>query len=139
MSFIERLVGESEGVTRRQVIKGGVVVGVSALFAAILPSWMITAVNRAKGFITGRTDALYLIDEASTLRTSHTNPDVISIYKEYLSPGEVLPSTTELSHRLCHTVYGKDVEAHIKELKEHSLENCINETNALMTKLDKEV
>ncbi|MEF2655477.1 MAG: iron hydrogenase small subunit [Eggerthellaceae bacterium] len=139
MSFIERLVGESDGITRRQVIKGGIVVGISALFAAALPSWMISAVSRAKEFITGRTDALYSIDEASVIRTSHSNPDIIAIYREYLSPGEVLPSTTELSHRLCHTVYGKDVEAHIKELKEHSLENCVNETNALMTKLDKEV
>ena len=47
-----------------------------------------------------RADALYTIDEKSTIRKSHENPIVQTIYKEYLGkPG------SHKAHELLHTTY----------------------------------
>lgn len=47
-----------------------------------------------------RSDALYSIDERSTIRKSHENPIVKKIYKDYLgTPG------SEMAHKLLHTHY----------------------------------
>ncbi|MCI8272645.1 MAG: 4Fe-4S binding protein [Clostridia bacterium] len=47
-----------------------------------------------------RADALYSIDEKSTIRKSHENPIIKQIYKEYLNkPG------SEIAHKLLHTHY----------------------------------
>ncbi len=49
-----------------------------------------------------RADALYTIDEKSTIRKSHENPALQKIYKDYLGkPGG------ELAHKLLHTKYTK--------------------------------
>lgn len=49
-----------------------------------------------------RADALYSIDEKSTIRKSHENPVLKKIYKDYLErPG------SELSEKLLHTTYQK--------------------------------
>ncbi len=49
-----------------------------------------------------RADALYSIDEKSTIRKSHENPVLKKIYKEYLEkPG------SELAEKLLHTIYQK--------------------------------
>ena len=49
-----------------------------------------------------RADALYSIDEKSTIRKSHENPVVKQIYKEYLEkPG------SHIAHKLLHTEYQK--------------------------------
>ena len=49
-----------------------------------------------------RADALYTIDEKSTIRKSHENPVLQKIYKDYLgNPGG------ELAHKLLHTHYEK--------------------------------
>ena len=49
-----------------------------------------------------RSEALYTIDEKSTIRKSHENPVLKTIYKEYLgNPGG------ELAHKLLHTHYEK--------------------------------
>lgn len=49
-----------------------------------------------------RADALYSIDEKSTIRKSHENPVLKKIYKEYLEkPG------SELAEKLLHTTYQK--------------------------------
>ena len=49
-----------------------------------------------------RADALYTIDEKSTIRKSHENPILKKIYKEYLEkPG------SELAEKLLHTTYTK--------------------------------
>jgi len=50
--------------------------------------------------IAARTRELYNIDDAETLRTSHTNPEIIQIYKEYL--GE---PNSHKAHELLHTHY----------------------------------
>lgn len=47
-----------------------------------------------------RIEAIYKEDEGKELRKSHTNPDIVKIYKEYF--GEPL---SEISHRLLHTHY----------------------------------
>ena len=47
-----------------------------------------------------RANALYSIDEKSTIRKSHENPIIKKIYKEYLgNPG------SKLAHELLHTKY----------------------------------
>ena len=57
-----------------------------------------------------RADALYSIDEKSTIRKSHENPIVKKIYKEYLEkPG------SNIAHKLLHTTY--------KERKKYNLYN----------------
>ena len=49
-----------------------------------------------------RANALYSIDEKSTIRKSHENPVLKKIYKDYLgNPGG------ELAHKLLHTHYEK--------------------------------
>ena len=49
-----------------------------------------------------RADALYTIDEKSTIRKSHENPTVKALYKEFLEkPG------SHKSHELLHTTYQK--------------------------------
>jgi len=50
--------------------------------------------------ITARTRELYNIDDMETLRTSHTNPEIIQIYNEYL--GE---PNSHKAHELLHTHY----------------------------------
>lgn len=47
-----------------------------------------------------RQKALFTIDEASTIRKSHENPEIKTLYKEFL--GEPL---SERSHKLLHTTY----------------------------------
>ena len=49
-----------------------------------------------------RADALYTIDEKSTIRKSHQNPILKEIYKEYL--GE---PNGHKAHELLHTEYAK--------------------------------
>ena len=47
-----------------------------------------------------RADALYSIDEKSTIRKSHENPTIVKLYKEYLEkPG------SHKAHELLHTTY----------------------------------
>lgn len=55
-----------------------------------------------------RADALYSIDEKSTIRKSHENPIIKKIYQEYLGkPG------SELAEKLLHTTYQKREKYHI--------------------------
>ena len=50
-----------------------------------------------------RADALYSIDEKSTIRKSHQNPELQQIYKEFLgNPGG------KLAHKYLHTKYSKE-------------------------------
>ncbi len=55
-----------------------------------------------------RAEAMYSIDEKSTIRKSQDNPVLKQIYKEYIGkPGE------EKAHRLLHTHYGKKTKYQI--------------------------
>jgi NADH-quinone oxidoreductase subunit G/NADP-reducing hydrogenase subunit HndD len=49
-----------------------------------------------------RSEALYRIDEYSKIRKSHENPDIKTIYKEWL-----IEPLGEKSHKYLHTSYGK--------------------------------
>ena len=136
MSQTERIIGDPKGITRRSYIKGAVTVIAAALLTSGIGAFAITTYDRAKAYITNRIGGLYNQDAGMTLRVSHKNPEIITLYKEYLSPGQVLPAKTELSHRLLHTVYGDDVATHIAELKSVSLEHAVEETAELMAKLN---
>ncbi len=52
-----------------------------------------------------RTEALYSVDEAKTIRQSHKNPDIIALYDKWL--GKPLG---EKSHHLLHTHYAAQVK-----------------------------
>jgi iron only hydrogenase large subunit-like protein len=55
-----------------------------------------------------RANSLYELDEKSTIRKSHLNPNVKAIYDEYLGkPGG------ELSHKYLHTHYKKEEKYNI--------------------------
>ena len=136
MPHTERTIGDPKGITRREYIKGVVGVALAALLSSSIGVFAITSYDRAKAYITNRIGGLYTQDAGMTLRVSHENPEVITLYKEYLSPGQVLPTKTELSHRLLHTVYGDEVEAYIAELKSVSLEHAVEETASYMAELD---
>ncbi|MBR5259226.1 MAG: iron hydrogenase small subunit [Eggerthellaceae bacterium] len=130
MSHIERIIGDPATITRREAIKGAVTVVISAILASGIGTFAISSIEKAKKYITTRIGGLYSQDAGMTLRVSHANPEVITLYETFLSPGAVAPAESELSHRLLHTVYGSDVEHHIAHLKEVSIEEAIEETDA---------
>ena len=52
-----------------------------------------------------RADAIYSIDEKSTIRKSHENPALKKVYEEYLeTPGSYR------AEKLLHTTHGKNTE-----------------------------
>lgn len=112
MSFLE----DREGMTRRQFFKGSALLVVSAAVAGIFAKLGFDAKAASDDYIDKRIAGLYNLDEKMTLRKSHENPEIIQIYKDFLSPGEVKP-LTEKSERLLHTKYGNDIPALIEELK----------------------
>lgn len=136
MSHTERIIGDPKGITRSEFLKGVFTVIGSAVIASAIGTFAITTFEKAKSYITKRTSGLYAQDAGMTLRVSHKNPEIISLYTEYLSPGQVLPAKTELSHRLLHTVYGRDIDAHIVELKQTPIGKVVEETISFMAELD---
>lgn len=56
--------------------------------------------SREEGYLMRRMEALYEEDESKTIRKSHENPDVLTLYREFLGePGG------EMAHHLLHTTY----------------------------------
>lgn len=135
MSHIERTIADPKGITRRQTIKGAATVLVSLVLASGVGVFAVGTYNKAKEYITKRISVLYANDAKRALRTSHSNPEIISLYQQYLSPGQVLPAKTELSHRLLHTTYGADAAKHAAELASSSLQDAKDETDLLMEEL----
>lgn len=135
MSHTERIIGDPKGITRRQVVKGAITAAVALFLSSGIGGVALGLSQKAKDFITNRTTGLYNADASAALRTSHSNPDVIKLYEDFLSPGSVQPATTELSHRLCHTVYGDKIPAHIEELKSIPVEEARAESIEMMKKL----
>lgn len=136
MSHTERIVGDPKGITRRDCIKGVLTAIGAVVLSSAIGTFAITTFDRAKVYITRRIGGLYAQDASMTLRVSHKNPEIITLYEEFLSPGQVLPATTELSHRLLHTVYGGEVNAHRAELQSVSIDRTIEETVEFMAGLD---
>lgn len=128
----QRTIGDPKGITRREALIGAVTAIGSILAATAIGGVFVGTYKKVYEYIAKRKGILYANDQARPLRTSHSNPEIIALYEQYLSPGAVTPSRTELSHRLCHTVYGKNVEAHVAELKSRSLESVEQETHEYM-------
>lgn len=132
MSYTERVIGDPKGITRRDLIAGVGTVVVSAILASAIGGIAVTSYEAAKKYIQKRIAVLYANDVARPVRVSHQNTEILDLYETFLSPGGVVPSRTELSHRLCHTTYGNKVDAHIAELKRTSVEEAERETRAFM-------
>lgn len=128
MSHIERTIADPKGITRRQTIKGAATVVVSLILASGVGAFAVGTYNKAKEYVTKRISVLYANDAKRALRTSHSNPEVTALYEQFLSPGQVLPAKTELSHRLLHTTYGADAAKHAVELAESSVQDAQDET-----------
>lgn len=107
---------EKHVFTRRQFIKGTGVLFISAVVTGIFAKLGINASAAQDEYIAKRAAGLYSLDESMTIRRSHENPEIIQIYKEFLSPGEVKP-LTEKSEHLLHTRYGQAAAELAEELK----------------------
>ncbi|MBP3223551.1 MAG: iron hydrogenase small subunit [Actinomycetaceae bacterium] len=123
-----RIVGETEGVSRRGFVKGGIAALGTFIAGTAVGGFAVGTYNRAKNYVTKRIGSLYEYDKAYAVRQSHQNKELLALYDEFLSPGGFRPAHTEMSHRMCHTVYGKNVPARIKELQEVSLDEVKKET-----------
>lgn len=110
---------EKSGITRRQFLKGSGILALTAVFAGVLTKIGFDVLAASDNYIAERAAGLYSLDEKMTIRKSHENPEIIQIYKEFLSPGEVKP-LSEKAHHLLHTKYGRDIPGLIKELKDHT-------------------
>lgn len=110
---------EKSGITRRQFFKGAGILAATAVFAGVLAKIGIDITKASDKYIEKRIAGLYTLDERMTIRKSHENPEIIQIYKEFLSPGEVKP-LSEKAHHLLHTRYGNDIPKLIEELTAHS-------------------
>lgn len=108
---------EREGISRRQFVKGSAALVVSVGLLGVFAKFGVSAVNTSDDYIAKRAAGLYSLDEKMAIRKSHENPEIVQIYKEFLSPGEVKP-LTQKSHHLLHTRYGKDIPAMIEALKQ---------------------
>ena len=135
MTYKERIIGDPKGITRRQVVKGAVTAAVALILSTSVGGIALGAFEKAKNYIGNRKNGLYGQDEGMTLRTSHTNPEILELYKSYLSPGSVQPATTELSHRLLHTKYGEEALELAEELKRTPVTTAETETRAIMAKI----
>lgn len=136
MSHIERTIADPKGITRRQTIKGAATVVVSLILASGVGAFAVGTYNKAKEYVTKRISVLYANDAKRALRTSHSNPEVTALYEQFLSPGQVLPAKTELSHRLLHTTYGADAAKHAAELAESSVQDAQDETYGQIEELN---
>ena len=110
---------EPAGITRRQFFKGSGMLLISAVITGVFAKIGLDAATASDKYIDQRIAGMYSLDERMVIRKSHENPEILKIYKEFLSPGEVKP-LTEKSERLLHTKYGKDIPALIEELKKPS-------------------
>jgi len=109
---------EKEGITRRQFFKGAGLITVTAIVAGVFAKIGIDMFKASNAYIEQRISGLYTLDEKMTLRKSHENPEILKLYKDFLSPGDVKP-LSEKAHHLLHTKYGNDIPQLIAELKNH--------------------
>lgn len=111
---------EKGGITRRQFFKGSGILAATAVLAGIFAKIGVDVFAASDNYIEERIKGLYQLDSEMPIRKSHENPEIIQIYKEYLSPGEVKP-VSERAHHLLHTKYGNDIPGLIAELKQHQI------------------
>ncbi len=111
-----KLFHESEGITRRQFFKGAGMLTVAAVISGVFAKFGFDVFAASDDYITQRVAGLYTLDESMAIRKSHENPEIIQIYKDFLSPGKV-ECVSPKAHHLLHTKYGKDIPGFIDELK----------------------
>jgi hypothetical protein len=109
---------EEVGITRRQFLKGAGTMAVVAVLAGVFSKIGVDMFKASTAYIEQRIAGLYTLDEKMAIRKSHENPEILQIYQEFLSPGEVKP-LSEKAHHLLHTKYGRDIPGLIAELHEH--------------------
>ncbi|MEA1960430.1 MAG: iron hydrogenase small subunit [Bacillota bacterium] len=112
MSFFK----EKSVFTRRQFVKGSGMLVAAAVLTGVFAKFGFDAFAASDDYIEKRIAGMYSLDESMAIRKSHENPEIIQIYKEYLSPGEVKP-VSEKAHHLLHTRYGKDIPDLMEHLK----------------------
>ena len=106
---------EKSVFTRRQFLKGSGMLVATIVISGVFAKLGFDAWAASDDYIQKRAAGLYTLDESMALRKSHENPEILQIYKEFLSPGEVKP-LTEKSEHLLHTKYGKEIPAMIEKL-----------------------
>lgn len=111
---------EKSGITRRQFIKGSGILAFTAVFAGVLTKIGFDVLAASDNYINERVAGLYTLDEKMTIRKSHENPEIIQLYKEFLSPETVSP-LSEKAHHLLHTKYGRNIPTLIQELHDHKV------------------
>lgn len=109
---------DKEGISRRQFLKGAGMLAVTVVVAGVFAKIGVDVFKASDEYIAERAKGLYALDEQMALRRSHKNPEILQIYKEFLSPGEVSP-VSEKAHHLLHTRYGNDIAGLIEELQHH--------------------
>ncbi|MFZ3129659.1 MAG: iron hydrogenase small subunit [Desulfosporosinus sp.] len=114
---------EKDGINRRQFFKGTGMVVVAVAFGGVFTKIGFSNTKTSTAYIGQRAAGLYSLDESMAIRKSHENAEVLQLYKEFLSLGEVKPLSAK-SHHLLHTRYGQDIPALIKELN-HSKEKNV--------------
>lgn len=120
---------EKEGITRRQFFKGAGMITVAAVFSGVFAKFGIDVFKASDNYIKQRIAGTYAFDAKMPIRKSHENPEIVQIYKDFLSPGEV-QYVSPKAHHLLHTKYGKDIPGFIEELKNHGHEEVHDETEA---------
>lgn len=111
---------EKSGITRRQFLKGSGILAVTAIFAGVLTKMGFNVMAANNRYIEERTAGLYTLDESMAIRKSHENPEIVAIYKDFLSPGTVNP-LSDKAHHLLHTRYGNEVPSLVQELADHAV------------------
>lgn len=131
-----QVVGDDHsGVSRRSFIKGGIAAVGAFIAGTAVGGFAITTYGKAKSYIASRIGSLTKFDEGYAVRVSHANAELVDLYKEFLSPGAIFPAYTEVSHRMCHTVYGNAIPEHIEELKNTPWEEAEEEAKKQMQEL----
>ncbi|MGI5879008.1 MAG: iron hydrogenase small subunit [Syntrophomonadaceae bacterium] len=109
---------EKSVFTRRQFLIGSGMLAATAVITGIFAKFGFDAYAVSQDYIAKRAAGLYNLDEKMAIRKSHENPEILQIYKDFLSPGEVSP-VSEKAHHLLHTKYGREIPAMIEELHAH--------------------
>jgi hypothetical protein len=102
--------------TRRQFFKGAGILLASVVIGGIFAKLGFDAKAVQEDYVAKRVAGLYTLDESMTIRRSHDNPEIIQLYREFLSPGEVKP-LSERSEHLLHTRYGRQAVELAEELR----------------------
>lgn len=135
-----QVVGDDySGVSRRSFIKGGIAAVGAFIAGTAVGGFAISTYGKAKSYIAQRIGSLTVFDEKCAelgkQRVSHANGELVDLYKDFLSPGAVFPAFTELSHRMCHTVYGDAIPEHVEELASTSWKEAEKEAKTQMQEL----